>query len=59
MSYHQILWIVEAVWVDIILIVSVCNLTGSIAAKVPVNFQSNWQSLNPNLTDSRLHEILR
>ena len=32
---------------------------GSVAAEVPVKFQSNWKSLNPNLAASRLHEILR
>ena len=32
---------------------------GSAAAEVPVKFQSNWKSLNPNLAASRLHEILR
>ena len=29
------------------------------AAEVPVNFQSDWKSVNPNLAVSRLHEILR
>ena len=29
------------------------------AAVVPVKFQSDWKSLNPNLVASRLHEILR
>ena len=32
---------------------------GSATAEVPVKFQSDWKSLNPNLTASRLHEILR
>ena len=32
---------------------------GSVAAEVPVKFQSNWKSLNPNLATSRLHEILQ
>ena len=32
---------------------------GSVAAEVPVKFQSDWKSLNPNLAASRLHEILR
>ena len=26
---------------------------------MPVKFQSDWKSLNPNLAASRLHEILR
>ena len=29
------------------------------AAEGPVKFQSDWRSLNPNLADSKLHEILR
>ena len=32
---------------------------GSTAAEVPVKFQGDWKSLNPNLVASRLHEILR
>ena len=32
---------------------------GSTAADVPVKFQGDWQSRNPNLAASRLHEILR
>ena len=32
---------------------------GSVAAEVPVKFQSDWKSLNPNLAASRLHKILR
>ena len=32
---------------------------GSAAAEVPVKFQSDWKSVNPNLAASRLHEILR
>ena len=32
---------------------------GSAAAEVPVKFQSDWKSLNPNLAASRLREILR
>ena len=32
---------------------------GSAAADMPVKFQSDWNSLNPNLAASRLHEILR
>ena len=31
---------------------------GSAAAEVPVKFQSDWKSLNPNLAASRLYEIL-
>ena len=32
---------------------------GSAAAEVPAKFQSDWESLNPNLAASRLREILR
>ena len=32
---------------------------GSTATEVPVKFQSDWKSLNPNLAASRLHELLR
>ena len=32
---------------------------GSVAADVPVKFQSDRKSLNPNLPPSGLHEILR
>ena len=32
---------------------------GSAAAEVPVKFQSDWKSPNPNLAASRLHEIFR
>ena len=45
-SYRQISWSLEATRL-------------SVAAEVPVKFQSNWKSLNLNLVTSRLHEILR
>ena len=32
---------------------------GSAAAEVPVKFPIDWNSLNPYLAASRLHEILR
>ena len=32
---------------------------GSAAADLPVEFQSDWKSLNPNLAASSLNEILR
>ena len=35
------------------------QISWSAAAEVPVKFQSDWKSLNPNLTASRHHEILR
>ena len=57
-SYRQISWSLEAASLCVIMIVSRWNLTG-ISAEVPVKFQSNWKSLNPNLATSRLHEIWR
>ena len=38
-------------------IVSVLNVASNGAAKVPVKFQSDWKSLKPNLSASRLREI--
>ena len=35
------------------------RLLGNAAAEVPFNFQSYWESLNPNLAASILHEIIR
>ena len=32
---------------------------GSAAVDVPVNFQRDWRSLNPNVAALRLHEIWR
>ena len=54
-SYRQISWSLEAARLDVAMVVSLWNLTGTSAAK----FQSDWKSLNPNLAASRLHEILR
>ena len=61
-SYHQISWSLEAARLDAIMIVSLWNLTRhleSVAAEMPVKFQSDWKSIIPNLAASRLHEILR
>ena len=58
-SYRQISWSLEAARLDVALVVSLWNLTGTSAAQVPAKFQSDWKSSNPNLTASRLHEILR
>ena len=63
-SYRQISRSLEAARLDVTIIVSLWNLTGISAAllraaEVPVKFQSDWKSLNPNLVASRLHEILR
>ena len=38
---------------------TIAGRVGSDAAEVRVKFQRNWQSLDPNLTASRLHGILR
>ena len=56
-SYRQISWSLGAARLDVIMIVSPWNLTG--AAEVPVKFQSDWKSQNPNLGASRLHDIMR
>ena len=58
-TYRQISWSLKATRLDAIMIVSLWNLTGSSAAEVPVEFQSDWKSLNKNLAASRLYEILR
>ena len=61
-SYHQVSWNLEAPIFDIIMIISLWNLTGifggSAAADVPVKFQSDWKSLNPNLMAPILHKFL-
>ena len=56
-SYRQISRSFEAIGLDVVIIASLWNLT-SISAEVPVKCQSDWKSLNPNLTTSRLNEIL-
>ena len=56
MSYHQISWSLEATRLDVIMIISLWNLT---AAEVPVKFQSNLKCLNVNLMALSLYEILR
>ena len=58
-SYRQISWSLEAARLGVIIIVALWNRRhlGSAAADVPVKFQSDWKSLNPNLAASRLHEI--
>ena len=57
-SYRQISWSLEATRLDVIMIISLWKLT-CISAALPVKFQSDWESLNPNFGASRLHEILR
>ena len=61
-SYRQISWRLEAARLDVIMICTVLKFDrhlGSAAAEVPVKFQSDWESFNPNLAASRLGEILR
>ena len=62
-SYQQISWSLEAAGLDGIKTISNGNLTGSsatlAAVEVPVKFQSDGKSLNPNLGASRRREILR
>ena len=58
--YRQISWILEAArlfYNDHIALKCDRHL-GSAAAEMPVKFQSDWKSLNPNLATSSLHEIL-
>ena len=57
---RKISWNLEATKLGVIMIVSLkfdAHL-GSAAVEVPVKFQSDCKSLNPNLVASRLHEIL-
>ena len=56
--YWQISWSLEAARFDVVMIVSLWNLTG-ISEALAVKFQSDWNSLNPNLAASILHEIFR
>ena len=60
-SYRKISWSLEAARLDVIMIVSLWDVTGISAAlpKVPVKFYSDWKSLNSNIAASRLREILR
>ena len=61
-SYRQISWSLEAARLSVIndrFALKFDRHLGSVAAEVPVKFQSNWKSLNLNLATSRLHEILR
>ena len=52
-SYCQISWSLGAARLDVILIISLWNLTDI------STFQTDLKSLNPNLAAPRLHEILR
>ena len=59
MSYHQILWILEAVGVDIILIISVWNLTGISAALLP-RCLSTFRAIGKVLTQiSQIQDFMR
>ena len=53
-SYRQISWIPEAVRLDVQMIaLQFDGHLGSSAAEVPVKFQNDWRSINPNLAASR------
>ena len=56
-AYRQISRSLEAAKLGVIMIVSLWNLSSG-AAELPVKFQSDGTSLNPNLAASRLREIL-
>ena len=59
-SYPQISWSLEAARLDVIMIVSLWNLTAISAALLPrclSNFRAIGKSLNPNLAASKLREI--
>ena len=60
-SYRQIPWSLEAARLDAIMIVALkfVRHLGNAADEVPIKFQSDWKSLNPDLAAARLDEILR
>ena len=61
-SYRKISWSLEAARLDIIMIVSLWNLTGMSAAllsRCMLNFRAIGKSSNRNLAASRLREILQ
>ena len=61
-SYCQISWSLrspEIICFDDGIALKFDRHIGSTAADVPDKFQSDWKSLNLNLTASRLHEIFR
>ena len=57
MTYCKISWSLESTRLDVIMIVSLWNLTGSTAAEGPVKFQSDWKNVMPNLEVLKLCEI--
>ena len=60
-SYHQISWSLKAAWSDVIMIISLWNLTGISAALLPrcLSIVRAVGNLNMNLAASRRQEILR
>ena len=61
-SYHERLWSLEAARLDVVIIVSLWNLTGISAALLSIclsNFTAIGKGLNINLAVSKLHDILR
>ena len=58
-SYRQISWSLEAAGLDVAMVVSLWNLTGTSAAALP-RYLPNFIAIGKaNLAASRLHEILR
>ena len=55
-SHRKIVLSLETTRLGVILVVSLWNVT---AAEVPIKFQSDWKSLNPNFAATRRQEILR
>ena len=57
--YRKISWSLEAARMYMIMIVSLWDRhLGNVAAEVPVKFQSDWISMDPNPAASKFHEIL-
>ena len=50
-SYRQISWSLKAARLDVAMVVSLWNLTGTSAAVVPAKFQNIWKSLISRLRD--------
>ena len=60
-SYRKISWSLEVARLDYndSIALKFDRHLSSAAADVPVKYQSDWKSLNPNLSVSSLREILR
>ena len=59
MSWHQILWSLEAAGYTFRDVNTFCNMTGILAVKVSVKFQTDMIMLALNLTTLRLHKLLQ